>query len=138
MLFRSHPLEGDVDSTHRVGVFFEYNFGGARVRHVPGPPPARARVEYDPQVSGETVHFRLDAPQASEVAVAGDFNGWSPKTHLLSRSEGGWWDLTLTVPPGSYQYAYVMDGEWVTPPQAAETLDDGFGGRNGLFLVLEP
>jgi hypothetical protein len=129
---------GSDDDTHRVGVFFKHNFGGAQPRYFPGPSSAKPRVEYDPRVAGNTVRFRLHAPQASEVAVAGDFNGWSSETHVLLRSEGGWWELTVTVPPGSYQYIYVVDGEWTTPPQATATLDDGFGGRNGLFLVREP
>jgi hypothetical protein len=129
---------GNEDDTHRVSLFFQYSFGGDRVRYMPGPPPPKPRVEYDPRVTGETVRFRLHAPQASEVAVAGDFNGWSPETHPLRRSESGWWELTITVPPGSYQYVYVVDEEWTTPPRAAATLDDGFGGRNGIFVVREP
>jgi hypothetical protein len=28
---------------------------------------------------------------------------------------------------------FLVDGRWVTDPSAPATLDDGFGGKNGLL-----
>lgn len=84
------------------------------------------------------VELRLRAPEAESVAVVGDFNDWDPRAHPLRRDGEGWWTLRATLDPGTYQYAYTVDGEWITPPEALITVDDGFGGRNGVLEVLAP
>ena len=89
-------------------------------------------------VSDGLVRFRMLAPDAEQVFVAGDFNGWSADATPLSRRSGGWWETTLELPPGSYQFIYLVDGTATTPPRAATSVDDGFGGENGLFTVPRP
>ena len=40
--------------------------------------------------------------------------------------------------PGVYQYMFVVDGQrWITDPQAAESVADGFGQQNSLMRILE-
>jgi hypothetical protein len=42
----------------------------------------------------------------------------------------------LALPPGDYEYMFVVDdGQWVTDPLAVETRDDGFGGQNAVLEV---
>ena len=67
------------------------------------------------------------------VAVAGDFNGWqSASTPLIRR--GGVWSTVLALPPSTYEYMFVVDGErWETDPLATGTRDDGFGGTNAVL-----
>lgn len=78
--------------------------------------------------------FTYRAPLAHEVAVAGDFNGWEPQTARMRRGTGGVWSVEIPLAPGGrYQYMFVVDGQWVTDPSASATLDDGFGGKNGLL-----
>ncbi|MBV8268610.1 MAG: hypothetical protein JO252_19955, partial [Planctomycetaceae bacterium] len=36
-------------------------------------------------------HFATWAPNAREVSVIGDFNGWNPRTNPLSRRASGVW-----------------------------------------------
>jgi 1,4-alpha-glucan branching enzyme len=86
-------------------------------------------------VRGGTVEFRLRRPEASAVAIAGDFNGWSPTSHLMSR-DGGVWTRRIRLAPGEHTFMYVIDGrDWVTPPAAAERVPDGFGGWNARVVV---
>ena len=85
-----------------------------------------------------TVRLRVRAPDATRVAVAGDFNAWDPRAHPLRPLDDGWWVVTLRLEPGRYEYAYVVDGRWVVPPEADVTVDDGFGGRNGVLEVIRP
>ena len=81
--------------------------------------------------------FVLDAPNASRVAVAGDFSGWKP-VHVMTRSEAGVWTVVVPLDPGVHDYAFVVDGErWVRDP-AAPAVKDGFGGVNSRVAVLSP
>ncbi|MBS2031733.1 MAG: zf-HC2 domain-containing protein [Deltaproteobacteria bacterium] len=82
------------------------------------------------------VQFVLAAPQATRVAVAGDFNGWNSDKTQLVRNADGTFRLSVSLPPGRYQYQFVVDGErWVPDPLAAEVVDDGFGGKNAVLSI---
>jgi hypothetical protein len=82
------------------------------------------------------VRFVLYAPGASRVAVAGTFNQWDPRVApLVPAGAAGVWTVTLALPVGQHQYAFVVDGRrWVSDP-AAPAVDDGFGRRNSVVAV---
>jgi len=83
------------------------------------------------------VQFRLDAPQASVVRLAGSFTGWKP-TYTLQQVTAGVWSILIPLEPGVHDYVFVVDGaEWVADP-TAPTVDDGFGGMNSRLSVLLP
>jgi hypothetical protein len=83
------------------------------------------------------VQFRLDAPQASVVRLAGSFTGWKP-TYTLQQVTSGVWSILIPLEPGVHDYAFIVNGaEWVPDP-AAPTIDDGFGGVNSRLSVLLP
>lgn len=68
-----------------------------------------------------------------KVTVAGTFNGWDPERTELRRV-GGAWMVQLVLPPQTYEYMFVEDGEkWVTDPLAVQTRDDGFGRENAVL-----
>jgi hypothetical protein len=79
--------------------------------------------------------FRCHAPAAESVALVGDFNGWDPTVNPLRPTGDGWWQAEVRLPAGSHQYAYFIDGKTVAPADAEITVDDGFGGKNGLISV---
>jgi chromosome partitioning protein len=83
------------------------------------------------------VHFR--DPAASDVRIAGDFNGWVPDKGVRSliESEGPTrvWTKILQLPPGKYEYRYVVDGEWREDPENPEAVTSSVGGRNSLLVV---
>ena len=94
-----------------------------------------------PAPADDTVYVQLflEAPAASSVAIAGDFNGWSPTINLEDRDGDGVWSGRLAVPPGIYEYMFVLDGSrWVTDPHAEWYSDDGFGNRNAVLAILSP
>ena len=82
------------------------------------------------------VKFILFAPAAKNVTLAGTFNRWEPGTTPLVRvNDEGVWTVTLGLPVGQHQYAFVVDGQrWVVDP-AAPTVDDGFGRKNSVVSV---
>lgn len=76
------------------------------------------------------------APLARTVAVAADFNGWKPEAAAMRRGENGLWTVEIPLPAGRrYEYMFVVDGRWVTDPDAPASVDDGFGGRNALLQL---
>lgn len=83
------------------------------------------------------VQFRLDAPDAQQVSLAGDFTRWKAQ-HQLIRSDNGTWTIVVPLEPGVHDYAFIIDGErWIADPMAP-TIDDGFGGQNSRLAVLAP
>ena len=90
-----------------------------------------------PAITSAGVRFVVAYPEARTVALAGSFNGWSTKTHLLAPSgRSGVWALVVPLPPGEYLFMFVVDGNrWLTPPLADDYVEDGFGSRNGIVLV---
>jgi len=114
-----------------------------------GRPRIGPEVNLDPQVAGVTadaapvagwqvlVQFRLDAPQASEVALAGEFTEWQP-IYPLKRSEPGIWTVVVPLEPGIHDYAFIVDGERWLPDPMAPAVEDGFGGLNSRIAVLTP
>ena len=82
------------------------------------------------------VQLFLEAPSASSVAIAGDFNSWAP-LELEDMDGDGVWSARLAVSPGVYEYMFVLDGtRWVTDPHAERYSDDGFGNRNAVLAIL--
>ena len=83
--------------------------------------------------------FTIIAPDARTVAVAGSFNRWDPSAHLLSGPDrSGRWTVAIPLPPGQYEYLFVVNGsDWVPDPDAP-WVDDGMGGKNSLLTVPGP
>lgn len=88
-------------------------------------------------IAEREIELALAAPQATTVAVVGDFNNWNPqRTRLIRASHEGLWRARLKLPPGVYQYSFVIDGTtWVPDPRAKTVLSDGFGGENSVVIV---
>ena len=83
------------------------------------------------------VQFRLDAPTARKVQLAGNFTDWKA-TVPLNRTAAGTWTVVVPLDPGVHNYAFVVDGrEWVADPMAP-AVSDGFGGKNSQLAVLTP
>jgi len=71
--------------------------------------PAKASVSEDSTVTFEWRHG------GSEVLVAGSFNGWTDKISLESNGEGVF-SKTLELPPGDFEFKFVVDGDWKLNP----------------------
>lgn len=128
--------DGAGTDNHRWQAGVSCRLGGAPRAGLPG--PGRLRRDGTPSAprSGAPWEFRLHAPGATTVALVGDFNGWDPAATPLHREGDGWWRTALRLPAGTHLYAYVVDGAWRTPPEATATAPDGFGGSNGVLVVL--
>jgi 1,4-alpha-glucan branching enzyme len=83
----------------------------------------------------EWVRFEFTHPTATTVCVAGTFNGWHPEGKPLHPVGDGRWLKETVLPPGTYEYRLVVDGEWMPDPRARESVPNPFGGRNSILKV---
>lgn len=83
-----------------------------------------------------TVPFVFHAPRARTVCVTGDFTDWSREGIPLSLSTDDEWKTTLRLPPGRYEYRFLVDGEWRDDPNARQVISNAFGTLNGVLEVL--
>jgi len=83
-----------------------------------------------------TVRFTLVASGASQVAVAGTFNGWNTAATPLRRIDKNTWAADIPLGAGRYVYQFVIDGHrWVPDPQAPRDAGDDFGATNSVVTV---
>jgi 1,4-alpha-glucan branching enzyme len=83
------------------------------------------------------VEFVYKNPKAKKVCVVGDFNKWSTKVHCMNRS-GDTWKLNMTLPPGRYEYKFIVNGRnWQEDPNATMSGKSGFGeqAENSVLIV---
>jgi len=101
-------------------------------------PESRAETAADGDAAREVVVQFRDS-DASDVRIAGDFNGWVPDKGVRSLigAEGPLrvWTKILQLPPGTYEYRYVVDGEWREDPDNPERLPGQHGARNSVLVV---
>ena len=83
----------------------------------------------------QRVHIEFHDEQAHEVCIAGTFNDWRPATAPMINVAPGEWVKDLTLPPGRYEYRFVVDGQWRTGPAASECVPNGYGDCNCVPIV---
>jgi 1,4-alpha-glucan branching enzyme len=81
------------------------------------------------------VRFEFTHPTAVSVCVAGTFNDWKPEAKPMHPLGGGRWLKETVLPPGTYEYCLVVDGQWIPDPLAQQTVPNPFGGRNSVLKV---
>ncbi len=81
------------------------------------------------------VTFEIHAPEARRVELVGSFNDWRPGEIVLKGPDAtGHWKVTVRLPPGRYEYLFLVDGrQWVVDPDALALRPDGFGRENAVI-----
>lgn len=85
-------------------------------------------------VKTDCIEFSFFRPQASNVHLVGDFNGWRPDMLPMKRSADGFWNAKLDLPTGIYKFRYLADGEWFTD-YAAFGVECGPFGPDSVLRV---
>ena len=87
----------------------------------------------------QQVRIIFFSPEASSVALVGDFNEWGKReVNLAQSSDRGIWEFTMALKTGVYHYNLLVDGErWVANPKSSTLVPDGFGGYNSVLVVSE-
>jgi 1,4-alpha-glucan branching enzyme len=100
-----------------------------------------------PTQSANGVTFRFYAPSAQVVQLAGNWpeNNWlagqaQTGSYMIGamtdEDHDGVWERTEKLPPGRYQYKFVIDRvNWKEDPNNPQRTGDGYGGSNSLLDV---
>ena len=80
--------------------------------------------------------FTVEAPEAKEVYIVGEFNGWRiDESSLLVRNDNGRWIKRFPLSPGRYRYKFVVDGQWVLDAANVEKEKNPFGSFDSILRV---
>ncbi|MBO8161834.1 MAG: isoamylase early set domain-containing protein [Thermosipho sp. (in: Bacteria)] len=86
------------------------------------------------------VYFKVEKKEATKAYLAGTFNNWDPQS-IEMKNVNGYWQVSLELNPGKYQYKFVFiindNQTWQEDPFAPGYVPDGFGGKNGIFELVE-
>jgi len=65
------------------------------------------------------VTFSVDAKEANNAAVVGDFNNWSVEAGELGKLKNGTFKGVFEVEKdAAYEFKYIIDGAYVNEPEA--------------------
>ncbi len=86
--------------------------------------------------SGRKVRFSFPAAPGRTVALAGVFNDWDPGATVMEYcAEKSVYSCELFLPPGRYDYKFVLDGEWVLDESNPNFASNDFGTLNSVVVV---
>jgi len=87
-------------------------------------------------MAAREVAFILISPGAETVYLCGDFNEWFPAgLPMIQRGDGRLWEKRLLLPPGRYEYKFIVDGVWSHNPDAGTNVPNAFGSLNSVLEV---
>ncbi|TVQ63199.1 MAG: hypothetical protein EA378_02600 [Phycisphaerales bacterium] len=86
----------------------------------------------------QDVHLWLrDFEEAESVSLVGSFNDFTPGQMVCEQALDGTWRITIALPPGTYQYGFMVDGEFVGDTRNPIT-ERGPDGVVRSRLVVQP
>jgi 1,4-alpha-glucan branching enzyme len=77
-----------------------------------------------------TLRFSLEANGSGKVELAGDFNDWQPSR--MRKNKQGRYVAVVPVPPGVYEYKFIVDGDWITDPETHTWAMNPYGTMNSV------
>lgn len=85
------------------------------------------------------IKFTYSDPDARSVVLSGDFNSWSHSEGAMSISGDGVWSIVLEMPPGVYQYKFLVDDTlWVEDPENPVSVENyNQSGYNNVFTYTQ-
>jgi len=87
------------------------------------------------KVLTKKVPFEFLAPAAQEVHLAGDFNNWDASSNPMREDKKGIWKIFLSLKPGTYEYRFLVDGNWENDPSCCDCVPNEFGSQNCVRIV---
>ena len=83
----------------------------------------------------KTMEFKLYAPAAKRVSLAGNFNNWNTRRLSAKKDSKGNWLVKFNLKPGTYEYKFFVDGSWINDPNSSCSVSNTFGTQNSIIEV---
>jgi len=95
------------------------------------------KVKSKQKIKRRRVTFSFESSDAKEVILVGNFNNWNARKHPMKSNENGMWNKSVVIPPGRYEYKFLVDRQWEEDPQSDQTCLNCFGTYNNVFNLTE-
>jgi len=81
------------------------------------------------------VVFSVSVPEAKEVYLTGDFNGWKLDNNSRMEKAGEGWQKKIPLTAGKYRYRFVVDGQWIEDPNNPNREVNPYGQMDSAIEV---
>lgn len=100
----------------------------------------RKGAEPNWKLNGEQVLIlKVDYKGNGMLYLTGDFNDWEKPGIALNRQKPGQYAARISTAPGAYEYKILLvendEERWIDFTADTFTVNDGFGGENGLIII---
>lgn len=92
-----------------------------------------SKIKSKQQIKRRRVTFSFESSDAEEVILMGDFNNWNAKKHPMKNNGNGIWNKSVLIPPGRYEYKFLVDRQWKKDPHNDQTCLNCFGTYNNVI-----
>lgn len=83
------------------------------------------------------VTFSIEAKEATQVSVIGDFNNWDANEGVLSKLKNGTFKGVFDLDKdAAYEFKYLIDGEYVNESEADSFKWNEFAGTENSVLEV--
>jgi 1,4-alpha-glucan branching enzyme len=73
---------------------------------------------YSAKKMAKPVNFVCIAPEAQNVSLVGDFNGWNPQAAPMRKQVDGAWVIQVPLNHGHHRYLFLVDSQPTLDPRA--------------------
>lgn len=91
------------------------------------------------QNSEENIVLSVKYSGNGQLYIVGDFNNWDSPGIPLNRQSFKKYTARLTIPAGTHEYKILLiegsEERWIDFSDDTYTVNDGFGGKNGLVFI---
>ncbi len=96
-----------------------------------------AKIKSKQKIKRRRVTFSFETSDAKEVILMGDFNNWNAKKHPMKSNGNGMWNKSVMIPPGRFEYKFLVDRQWEEDPQNDRICPNNFGTYNNVFNLTK-
>ncbi|GEL10879.1 hypothetical protein FGL01_16180 [Flavobacterium glycines] len=83
------------------------------------------------------VTFSIEAKEATNASVVGDFNNWNPEEGALSKLKNGTFKGAFDLDKdAAYEFKYLVDGEYINETEADSYKWNEFAGTENSVLEV--
>ena len=97
--------------------------------------PAQPGKPVETQANLKLVEFSLVMLKAKTVQLAADFTDWDAAPIDMIRFGDGVWSTTVPLPPGTYAYRFLVDGNWYDDPRSVKRHQGATGAAEAFVKI---